>query len=129
MGLDTYAIYGKEHPKYNLEPGALNSIPDELFPENHLCGGMFSGHGNSFRGKVYDSWVEFVTGISLYEEMIPPEDVKNMACLMDDVTELTWDKFNDLDLNHYGITYEQTKELAEWFSVVANEGGSIYGWW
>ncbi len=44
-----------------------------------LCGGMNSGTGGSFRGKVYADVVEHVSGVSLYEEWIPPDVVRAMA--------------------------------------------------
>lgn len=123
MGLDTYAVYGRDHNKYVKEGN--NNIPDELFPNNRLCGGMFSGGGNSFRGKVYADYVEWVTDVSLYEEIIDADLVKVMAEQLSAVTE---DKFNEFD-NEWGITYDEAKDLAKWFSVVADEGGSIVGWW
>ena len=52
MGLDNYAKYGKDHHKYIDDPQVSNLVPNELFPDNCLCGGLFSGSGNSFRGKV-----------------------------------------------------------------------------
>jgi hypothetical protein len=123
MGLDTYAVYGRDHNKY--VKGGDNNIPDELFPDNRLCGGMFSGGGNSFRGKVYADYVEWVTDVSLYEELIDADLVKVMAEQLSAVTE---DKFNQFD-NEWGITYDEAKDLAKWFSVVADEGGSVVGWW
>jgi hypothetical protein len=123
MGLDTYAVYGRDHNKY--VKGGDNNIPDELFPDNRLCGGMFSGGGNSFRGKVYADYVEWVTDVSLYEEIIDADLVKVMAEQLSAVTE---DKFNEFD-NEWGITYDEAKDLAKWFSVVADEGGSVVGWW
>lgn len=123
MGLDTYAVYGRDHNKY--VKGGDNNIPDELFPDNRLCGGMFSGGGNSFRGKVYADYVEWITNVSLYEELIDADLVKVMAEQLSAVTE---DKFNEFD-NEWGITYDEAKDLAKWFSVVADEGGSVVGWW
>ena len=123
MGLDTYAVYGRGHHKYTKE--GYNNIPDELFPDNKLCGGMFSGGGNSFRGKVYANYVEWVTNVSLYEEIIDADLVKVMA---EELSAVTEDKFNEFD-NEWGITYDEAKDLAKWFSVVADEGGSVVGWW
>jgi len=123
MGLDTYAVYYRDHNKY--VKGGDNNIPNELFPDNRLCGGMFSGGGNSFRGKVYADYVEWVTDVSLYEELIDADLVKVMAEQLSAVTE---DKFNEFD-NEWGITYDEAKDLAKWFSVVAEEGGSVVGWW
>jgi len=127
MGLDTYAVYGRNHHKFR-ELGN-NNIPDELFPKNKLCGGMFSGGGNSFRGKVYADYVEWATSISLYEETIDSDMVKVMAEQLNAVTEEDFNQWDSSKSNNWNITYDEAKDLAKWFSVVASEGGSVVGWW
>jgi hypothetical protein len=128
VGLDNYAIYGKEHSKYNHTEGADNGIPNELFPENQLCGGMFSGGGHSFRGKVYNNLVETFTGFSLYEDILNADEVEIIANELSKVTESRFiDEFSGYD--SYEITYHEVKQLAEWFRVVANEGGSVISWY
>jgi hypothetical protein len=129
MGLDTYAVYGKDHNKYKPEPGASNMIPNELFPNNHLCGGMFSGGGNSFRGKVYDEFVTWATGETLYEEEIPPDVVKVMYLDLTRISPNDFLEFCEETGNTYDITYDQAMELRDWFGVVVSETGSIVGWW
>lgn len=128
MGLDNYAVYGKEHPKYNHAEGAINSIPNTFFPKNDLCGGIFSGGGSSFRGKVYNDVVEFFTGYSLYEDVLETEDVREISVALNGVTE---DRFNNefSDYNSWGITYGEVQQLAEWFHIVAEEGGSVISWY
>jgi len=116
MGLDTYAVYPKGHHKNN-DNESCQTLPSELFPPNNLCGGMFSGGGNSFRGKVYNSLVEEVTGISLYNEMIPAEDVKLMVTRIEDHISKTKDEDPNL------------LELLGWFQVVVKEEACISGWW
>jgi len=73
-----------------------------------LCGGVFSGHGNdSFRGKVYDRFVEDVTGVSLYGDPetfeIPNETVKQMA---DDLEAVEW---RDSYIANYDIEKQEFK--------------------
>jgi hypothetical protein len=130
MGLDTYAAYGKDHHKFNNDPEASNLVPDELFPNNKLCGGMFSGGGNSFRGKVYANWVDFCTGVSLYEEEIPADVVAEMY---EDMYRLTnpdnFAQFCDEGFNTYGNSFEEVQDLLKWFEVVKDEGATIVGWW
>jgi hypothetical protein len=128
MGLDNYAVYGKEHPKYDHTEGALNSIPNEFFPNNNLCGGMFSGGGNSFRGKVYDEVVQFFTNYTLYEDILEPDQVREIATMLNEVTE---ERFNQEFAPHNGweITYNQVQQLAEWFHIVAEEDGSVISWY
>jgi hypothetical protein len=128
MGLDNYAVYGKEHHKYNHAEDAINSIPNEFFPQNDLCGGIFSGGGSSFRGKVYNDVVEFFTGYSLYEDVLETEDVREIFVALNGVTE---DRFNNefSPHNDWGITYGEVQQLAEWFHIVAEEGGSVISWY
>lgn len=131
MGLDTYAAYGKDHHKFNHDPEASNLVPDELFPKNKLCGGMFSGGGNSFRGKVYNDWVEYCTGVSLYEEEIPADVVEQMYKALSNLTNpVIFAEFNNSGCNDtYQIDFEHAQDILEWFKVVKDEGASIIGWW
>lgn len=130
MGLDTYAAYGKDHHRYDPNPEASNLLPNFLFSENKLCGGMFSGGGNSFRGKVYADWVDFCTGVSLYEEEISSDVVAEMY---EDMYRLTnpdnFAEFCNEGFNTYNISFEETQDLLEWFKVVKDEGATIVGWW
>ena len=130
MGLDTYAAYGKDHHKYDPSPEASNLVPNELFPQNNLCGGMFSGGGNSFRGKVYDSWVQFCTDVSLYEEEIPADTVAEMYEELRKMTTLHYfAQFSQDGHNSYDISFEEVQDLLKWFEIVKNEGATIVGWW
>jgi hypothetical protein len=130
VGLDTYAAYGKDHHRYDPNPEASNLLPNFLFSENKLCGGMFSGGGNSFRGKVYADWVDFCTGVSLYEEEISSDVVAEMY---EDMYRLTnpdnFAEFCNEGFNTYNISFEETQDLLEWFKVVKDEGATIVGWW
>jgi len=130
MGLDTFAAYGKDHHRYDPNPEASNLLPNFLFPDNKLCGGMFSGGGNSFRGKVYADWVDFCTGVSLYEEEISSDVVAEMY---EDMYRLTnpdnFAEFCNEGFNTYNISFEETQDLLEWFKVVKDEGATIVGWW
>lgn len=121
MGLDTYAIYDSLHPKH-IENGD-NSLSDTLFPDNSLCGGMFSGNGASFRGKRYNDYVEWATGVSLYDRWIKAEVVQDMYISLKNAD------FRQYRGDNWGITKEETKQLTEWFRVVSEENGSIAGWW
>ena len=118
MGLDTFAGYPRNHPKYEGEGGETFSlIPSELFPENNLCGGLFSGGGNSFRGKVYNEMIEDITNISLYNEVIPLRYVKDMVSRIE--RHISIHKNTDPELLY----------LLGWFQVVVKEEAAIYGWW
>jgi hypothetical protein len=141
MGLDTYASrYSPEYlatPKTEWEQMSEETRPcmtipmeDKLFSKipNVLCGGLFSGNGagNSFRGKVYNDVVEYVTGQSLYQEAIPPETVREMADKLEAKTHM--DLSNSFYAK-YDIKPAELQALAKWFRVVADEGGIVIGWW
>jgi len=127
MGLDNYAVYPPYHINWKEEEDLL---PNELFPTDIcLCGGMFStGTGNSFRGKVYDSWVDFATGYSLYDT-IQPEDVKKVADILEQKTEELFPEYCLKYLNTYDISIDEARSLAKWFRTVANENAQVIGWY
>lgn len=130
MGLDNFAVYGKDHDKYNPDPQASNSIPDELFPKNNLVGGISSGGGNFFRGKVYNDLVEYFTGYTLYEDVLDTEAVENIYTTLSQVTEERFvNEFNGSGSNTWEITYEEVQNLTEWFGVVASEAGCVISWY
>ena len=93
-----------------------------------LCGGVFSGHGNdSFRGKVYDRFVEDVTGVSLYGDPetfeIPNETVNQMA---DDLEATVW---RDSYIENYDIEEEEFKDLVRMFRLHADAGHYLLAWY
>jgi hypothetical protein len=95
--------------------------------EFKLCGGVFSGHGNdSFRGKVYDRFVEDVTGVSLYGDPetfeIPNETVKQMA---DDLEATEW---RDSYIENYDIEEQEFKDLVKMFRLHADAGHYLLAW-
>ncbi len=92
-----------------------------------ICGGVFSGHGNdSFRGKVYDRFVEDVTGVSLYGDPetfeIPNETVKQMA---DDLEAVEW---RDSYITNYDIEKQEFKDLVKMFRLHADAGHYLLAW-
>lgn len=75
MGIDTYASRSPDDIVLTEEDrNAFGKANIEL------CGGIFSGGGNdgSFRGKVYAMMILDITGVSLTQEWIPPETVREM---------------------------------------------------
>ena len=120
MGLDTYAARapGDEEP---------SEEDRRLFEEAGLalCGGFNSGHGSdgSFRGKVYSSTVEKVTGVSLYEEWIPPEVVEKMAGAFElcDPEAVARE-----DASGPGVG--EIQDLGKFFRICANHGLGLIGW-
>jgi hypothetical protein len=121
MGLDTYA---------SRTPGDVNlSDEDEkAFEGIELCGGMFSGDGGSFRGKVYSDVVAHVSGVSLYEEWIPPETVRDMAEAFDRCDPETVER--DMAENGvYETTASEVRNLRSFFRICADRDLGLIGWY
>lgn len=123
MGLDTYADKAKE---LNVDFASI---------AGRLCGGIMSQTGEaSFRGKVYDDFVESVAGASLYQEWINPYEVKDIAlALTKYVAEHTPKSHHQYLLdNPMGIThldFDEAKALAEWFTIASDNELAVRGWW
>lgn len=93
----------------------------------NLCGGLFSDGVTSFRGKVYDLFVQEVTGESLYEEWLPPETLAEMADkLVDCDPETVCDQ---LDLGeHFTPTPDEIRNLRRLFRICADRGLGLVAW-
>ena len=89
-----------------------------------IYGGMFSDNGNtSFRGKIYARMIEDITLVSLYDDSIPNEKIKQMA----DVLEST--EFRPEYMIHYDITPEEFKDIAKMFRLHADAGHYLIAWY
>lgn len=116
----------------------ISRSPDEdvLTPEDEralaesgigLCGGMYSDGVTSFRGKVYDTFVSEVTGVSLYQEWIPPETVAEMADKLDECDPETIGERLDLDADCVPSPGE-IRDLQKLFRLCADRGLGIIAW-
>lgn len=95
MGLDNYWM--------KLEPVYIGK-------EYKLCGGIFSGHGDgSFRGKVYNKFIEDMTEYSLYDEL-DQDDIKQIA------EKLNKLKYNKRWEEEYSIKKREFESLKEMFN-------------
>ena len=121
MGLDTYA---------ERVQGALTredrSVCEAL--DLKLCEWIGDG---SFHGKVHDEVASAVTGVSLYQEWIAPDEVLSLARALDahsaeDLARL-WDGLGVPS----GPTHssQETTELKRFFRVCADRGLGLIGWW
>lgn len=131
MGLDTYAGITKFHKDWDSTKDSdkeFQLLKDDLFIGINLCGGMFSGGGSSFRGKVYADYVEWATGESLYTETIEPSTVAVMASDLESALD-EWEEFNTPEMNNWGITYDDAVGIAKWFRIAADNGAHVLGWW
>jgi hypothetical protein len=127
MGLDSFAVYGKGHDCY-MEHGD-NSMPDNIFHNVPLVGSMMTSGCSSFRGKVYSEYVTWVTDQTLYEEFIDSDDVRVMAIKLSQITPNDFDLFVSETGNTYQLKYMDAVMLGEWFQVLADNDGSLVGWW
>ena len=111
MGLDNF--WSDE----NNEPAAIDG-------ELRICGGMLSGNGNSsFRGKVYDQLVSSVTGVSLYQEMIPAETIRQMA---ESLKNKKWDSLFGFT---HDISQQEYNDLVTMFVEHGKQNHHLKGWW
>lgn len=122
MGLDNYACIRRGD---KLEP-----MPNSLFAANHLVSGMFSMDTNSFRGKAYNDYVQYVTGQSLYQELIEECAVVEMAKRLKKFADNAFAAEPGFEArNIYGLNKDVAEDLANWFQTVANNNGVVVGWW
>ena len=118
MGLDTYAYHGTHN----------EHLPDHLFEHiPALCQGICGSQHSGFSGKVYAHVVEEITGYSLYAEWLCADQVKQMATRFQDWL-LVPRNYKTYYANT-GVSERELRSLAEWFSVVAENGGRVHGWW
>lgn len=117
MGLDTYA---------SRSPGdrVLTAEDEQAFEDAsiELCGGMFSGDDGSFRGKIYAPVVLDVTGVSLFQEWIPPAVVSEMATALQACDPEETVRGSD-------IVASDLVALVRFFRLCAERGLGLVGWW
>lgn len=117
MGLDSYF-------RKLCAPGQTAEIPDFGDDIPMLCGGLMSGSGSdgSFRGKVYADTIKEITGVDIYQEVIHPNEVKEMAdALCKQVASMTEEeRANDPN---------DLVALSRVFRAFADLNYSLLGWW
>ncbi len=101
MGLDNFF----QRPK-------SDERPEPAWPDFKVCGGMFSGSNGSFRGKVYQGFIQKVTGKILYEYQ-SPESVKEMAEKL--TPYLDEDEENAELIKMFQFAAENDLELVPWY--------------
>ena len=119
MGLDSFWMYGDE-PLYL-----------DFDPELNLIGGMFSGSGaGSFRGKSYSDFIENISGVSLYQEDMPNEDVVRIAEALENTSMETKVSLLKEDWGGMEDNYEQhITDVTRMFRSYADYGATLHGWW
>lgn len=123
MGLDTYAA---RSPSRDLTDEDLEAF-EAAKPE--LCGGIESGGYESFRGKVYADLVENMTGVSLYQEWIPPETVQEMSEALEQCDpEEVIHEFTS-EYRWYAPSPSEVIELRKFFRICHERNLGLVGWW
>lgn len=120
MGLDIYASNTPD--EVNLTPKQAQAFEEA---DIRLCGGILSGGGGSFRGKVYVHAIVRITGINLCQDWIPPETVRRMyhdlaICDPQQVAE---------ESSVYDMAPEEIIGLRNFFRVCSEHGLGLIGWW
>lgn len=131
MGLDSFF----KMPKNPDEEVKQYNLPEFAEPYPSLCGGMFSGDGTdgSFRGKVYNPFIEELTGVSLYEEEINNETLREMVAkfeeLFDSGKALDYLKEFNEKSNWWELKENELFDLYRVFKAFTDVGAHLYGWW
>ncbi len=122
MGLDNYASRSPGDVVFTTEDQAAFDAAGV-----ELCGGMMSGEGGSFRGKVYLDVVDRVADVSLGQEWIPPETMREVAVAFErcDPAEVVRASSGD----HYPVTEAEVRGLAAFFRLCADRELGLIGWW
>jgi hypothetical protein len=123
MGLDNYASRTPGDPE-------LSEEDERAFEEAglKLCGGIFSGDESSFRGKVYERLILGVTDVSLRQEWIPPEVVREMAATLATCDPETVAGEYD-ESSRVSITPGVVRDLRRFFVICAERDLGLIGWW
>ena len=123
MGLDVYAVRSPEV--------GLSEEDERAFDEAgiELCGGIFSGDSGSFRGKVYDTLILDLTGVSLYQIWIPPETVQEMAVALRGVNPVKFEKELAGNYSWENYSVHTIEHLQKFFEVCVRRGLGLAGSW
>lgn len=122
MGLDSII---SRSPNKVILPAADKRALNESGIE--LCGSLHSDGVTSFRGKVYNMFVLKVTGVSLYEEWLPPETISEMADALAKVDPETIGE--ELALGEYSTpSPSEVLNLQKLFRLCAERGLGITAW-
>jgi hypothetical protein len=120
MGLDNYASNSSEEMTLTPEQAQAFEAADI-----QLCGGLFSGAGGSFRGKIYAPLIAEITGVSLYQEWIPPTTVRKMYQKLSAVDPEAYIREN----NGWEGQKLDILDLRAFFKVCAERNLGLIGWW
>ncbi len=90
-----------------------------------VCGGIFTDNGNdSFRGKVYNSIIENITGVSLYESEITAPIVEQMNKQIQECTYKTAKSYSQYDLEE-----KEWEDFQRMWNDHAEAGHYLVSWY
>jgi hypothetical protein len=121
VGLDTFAARAPDVKLTAEDVRAFEAADIDL------CGGMYSDGTVSFRGKVYADVIELVSGVNIYEQLIPPEEVSVIAQAFDRSDPEDVERRTAGD--HYSVTSTEVRQLAAFFDICRDRGLGLVGWW
>lgn len=124
MGLDNYWMKADDTIDKDVD----------FSPQLNLCGGMFSEGGRgSFRGKVYDNFIQDVAGHSLYNDL-SNDDVHKIAESLEDYLDKVRSGQEDIRSDKYGsygdcISFNGLVDLTRMFRRYADRGSKLVAWY
>lgn len=89
----------------------------------------FNGGGGSFRGKVYDTLILDLTGVSLYQAWIPPETVKQMADALHKVDPLEFERDMAAQYSWEEYSAHTIEHLSKFFDTCVTRDLGLAGSW
>ncbi|MCB2202898.1 hypothetical protein KQH56_02715 [bacterium] len=119
MGLDTVAAYSPDNVE--LTEDDLQAFNDAGIPQIGIISAKEIG---IFRGKVFEEVVRRITGVSLYQEWIPPETVREMYQSIKAYEFSKWQEDNE---NVYPEEVEHS-DLCKFFNVCAERELGLVAW-
>ena len=119
MGLDTFAAHTPDD--IELTEADIQAFKDA---DITLCWGILTSDGSegSFRGKVYESIIREITGVSLYQEWIPPETVQEMY---EAIKAYELSKWEDEEIDPKD---SEPSDLCKFFKVCSKRGLCLVAW-
>ena len=119
MGLDTVAAHTPDDVE--LTEADLQAFKDVGIPQVGIISAEEIG---IFRGKVFEEYVRRITGVSLYQEWIPPETVVEMYQAFKAYEISKWQE-DDENVDPEEVEHS---DLCKFFRVCAERGLGLVAW-
>ena len=119
MGLDTVAAHSLDD--IDLTEADLQAFKDVGIPR---VGIISADEIAIFRGKVFDAYIRRITGVSLYQEWIPPETVVEMYQAIKAYELSKWQE-DDANIDPQDVVHS---DLCRFFKVCSERGLGLVAW-